>query len=197
METLRLYLFSVGAAALPPCGPGPTPAPLAPPPAPAAAGPPGPPAGRAAPAAGAAAVCRAGAAALRLLITPNANARLIRMLTTNDPGAWPKFRGMIVSPGSGARLKLPKRVHRIVNEEQFAFGPAKLGRSLNCRSRLRSCPVVMLNPGPVLATTNGFSTTFHHGRFTVPKIVKRCRISKEPRPNSPEASYEFIGNSAP
>ncbi len=58
-------------------------------------------------------------------------------------------------------------------DEQSAFGPAKLGRSLNWRSRFRSWPVVMLNPGPVLATTNGFSTTFHHGRLTVPKIVNR------------------------
>jgi len=48
-----------------------------------------------------------------------------------------------------------------------------------------------LNAWPVFATMNGFSTTFHHGRLTVPKIVNRCRISNELRPYSPEASYEI------
>ena len=43
--------------------------------------------------------------------------------------------------------------------------------------------------------TNGFTTTFHHGKLIVPKIVNRCRISNELRPNSPVESYEFIGNS--
>src|SRR6185295_15848650 len=104
---------------------------------------------------------------------------------------------MIVSPGNGVRLKFPNRVHLMFGAEQSAFGPAKLGRSLNCRSRLRSWPVVILKPGPVLATINGFSTTFHHGRLTVPKTVNRCRISNELRSYSPEVSYEFIGNSAP
>src|SRR6185436_3190705 len=127
---------------------------------------------------------------------PKANARLTRRFTTKAPGAWPKLRGMSVSPGNGVRLKFPKRVHLILSARQLAFGPAKLGRSLNCRSRFRSWPVVILNPGPVLATMNGFSTTFHHGRLTVPKTVNRCRISNELRPNSPEVSYEFIGNNA-
>src|SRR6185503_14859943 len=104
---------------------------------------------------------------------------------------------MIVSPSPGVRLKLPKRVHLITGEEQSAFGPANAGRSLNCRSRFRSWPVVILKPGPVFAMTNGFTTTFHHGRLTVPKIVNRCRMSNELRPNSPDVSYEFIGNSWP
>src|ERR1043166_2763418 len=102
---------------------------------------------------------------------------------------------IIVSPGNGSRLNLPKRVHLIV-AEQGALSAAKLGRSLNWRSRLRSRPVVMLNAVPVFATTNGFTTTFHHGRLTVPKIVNRCRISKELRPYSPDVSYEFTGNNA-
>ena len=76
----------------------------------------------------------------------------------------------------------------IRGDEQSAFGPAKLGRSLNCRSRFRSWPVVILNPGPLLAITNGFKTTFHHGRLMVPKMVNRCRISNELRPNSPDKS---------
>src|ERR1043166_5235670 len=98
IETFRLYLFSLAAPA-PPCGPTPTAAvraPLPPPPCaptppaavraplppPAGAGPPGPPAA-------AAAVCPVGfaAAALPRLMTPNANARLTRRLTTNAPGA--------------------------------------------------------------------------------------------------------------
>src|SRR6185295_2578248 len=78
IETFRLYLFSLAAAPPAPCGPaGPTAAVLA--------GPPGPPAGAAA------AACPAGleaAAALPpRLITPNANVRLRRMLTTKVPGA--------------------------------------------------------------------------------------------------------------
>src|SRR6185503_13532836 len=189
IETFRLYRFSLAGA--PPPGPcGPAPAGLGPPAAatagvpPGPLGPPGPPAGRA-------------AAALPRLMFPKANARLTRRFITNAPGAWPKLRGMIVSPGSGVRLKFPKRVHLMFCAEQSAFGPAKLGRSLNCRSRFRSWPVVILNPGPVFATINGFSTTFHHGRLTVPKTVNRCRISNELRPNSPVRSYEFIGNSAP
>src|ERR1044072_5404795 len=112
METFRLYLFSLGAAAPPPCGPGPAVATR------------GAPAG----ATGPAAAGLAAAAALPRLIFPKANARLIRRLTTNDPGACPKLRGMIVSPGSGVRLKLPKRVHLIFSAEQSAFGPAKVGR---------------------------------------------------------------------
>src|SRR6185503_984600 len=104
---------------------------------------------------------------------------------------------MIVSPGNGVRLKFPKRVQRMFTAEQSALAAAKLGRSLNCLSRLRSWPVVILNPGPVLAMTNGLNTTFHHGKLTVPMIVKRCRISNELRPNSPDVSYEFTGNSAP
>src|SRR6476660_6255228 len=103
---------------------------------------------------------------------------------------------MIVSPGNGSKLNLPKRVHLIVSEHG-ALAAAKLGRSLYWRSRFRSRPVVILKPGPVLAMTNGFSTNFHHGRLTVPNIVKRCRISNELRPNSPLRSYEFIGKSAP
>src|SRR5215212_1385721 len=170
METLRVYRFSLEAAALPLCGPAPTAATLGPPPL-------------------AAAVCPAGlAAALPLLITPKANERLTRILATNAPGALPKLRGTIVSPGSGTRLKLPKGVHRIVEAAQFALGPAKLGRSFTCLSRLRSWPVIILNPGPVLATTIGFSTSFHHGKLTVPKRLKRCRMSKELRPNSPDVS---------
>src|SRR5690242_6740866 len=194
IETLRVYLFSLAGPPPPPCGPGPVPATRAapPPPAAAAAGaPPGPPAGRAPP------PCWPAAAALLLLMLPKANARLTRRFTTKAPGALPKLRGMIVSPGKGVRLKFPKLVHLIFRAEQSAFGPAKLGRSLNCRSRFRSWPVVMLNGGPVFATTKGFSTSFHHGRLTVPKTVKRCRISNELRPNSPERSYEFTGNSAP
>src|SRR5829696_3914722 len=194
METLRVYRFSLGAAALPPCGPAPTAATLAPPPPPppTMAGPPGPPAGRlSGPAPLAAAVCPAGlawAAAFPLLITPKANERLTRILATNAPGALPKLRGTIVSPGSGTRLKLPNGVHRIVEAAQFALGPAKLGRSFTCLSRLRSWPVIILNPDPVLATTIGFSTTFHHGKLTVPKRLNRCRMSKELRPNSPDVS---------
>src|ERR1043166_6397366 len=81
IETFRLYRFSLAAAPAPPCGPTPTATVLAPPPV--AAGPPGPPAGDAA------ALCPAGraAAALPWLMTPNANARLIRRLTTKAPGA--------------------------------------------------------------------------------------------------------------
>src|SRR5215813_8706995 len=104
---------------------------------------------------------------------------------------------MIVSPGKGDKLNLPNCVHLIAGDEQSAFAAAKLGRSLNWRSRFRSRPVVILNPGPVFATMNGFTTSFHHGRLTVPKIVKRCRISNPARPNSPLRSYEFTGNSAP
>src|SRR5215216_2977671 len=113
IDTFRLYLFSLGAAAPPPCGPGP----------------PGPTRCGAAAATGPAAAGLA-AAALPLLIFPKANVRLIRRLATNEPGACPKLRGTIVSPGNGVRLKLPKRVHLIFGAEQSAFGPAKLGRSL-------------------------------------------------------------------
>ena len=81
-------------------------------------------------------------------------------------------------------LKFPKRVHLIGNT-QTAFAAAKLGRSVSCRSRLVSWPVMILNPGPLLAITNGFTTTFHHGRLMVPKTVNRCRISNELRLNSP------------
>src|SRR5688572_25590381 len=64
METLRLYLFSLGATALAPCGPAPIAATLGPPPPPAA-GPPGPPPGPLGPDAP-----PAGAALLPLLILP-------------------------------------------------------------------------------------------------------------------------------
>src|ERR1043166_10267167 len=101
---------------------------------------------------------------------------------------------MIVSPGKGSRLNLPKLVHRIV-AEQGALAAAKLGRSFDWRSRFRSRPVMILNPGPVFATMNGLTTTFHHGRLTVPNPVNRCRISNPARPNSPVRPYEFIGNS--
>src|ERR1041385_2829531 len=76
IETFRLYLFSLAAAPAPPCGPTPTAAVRAQLP------PPGQPVG-------AAAVCPVGfaAAALPRLMTPNANARLTRRLTTNAPGA--------------------------------------------------------------------------------------------------------------
>src|SRR5215217_4745143 len=141
METFRLYLFSLAGAPPPPCGPapaglGPLPPPAAATAAPPPGPPPGPPAGRA-------------TAALPRLMFPKANARLMRRLTTNAPGALPKLRGMSVSPDSGVRLKFPKRVHLMFSAEQSAFIPAKLGRSLNCRSRFRSWPVVILNPGPV------------------------------------------------
>src|ERR1700752_1874682 len=104
---------------------------------------------------------------------------------------------MIWSPSRGTKLKFPYFVHLIVDSRQLAFGPAKAGRSFVWRSRFRSCPVVILNGGPVFATTNGLSTTFHHGKLTVPNIVKRWRTSKVPLPNSSLVSYEFIGNSGP
>src|SRR5262245_29204378 len=88
IETFRLYLFSLGAAAPPPCGPGPAPTAatfMAAPPPPAIEGPPGPPAGLLSAAAPLplAAVCPPGfaAAALARWITPKANTRLMRMLT--------------------------------------------------------------------------------------------------------------------
>src|SRR5688572_25251113 len=119
----------------------------------------------------------------------------MRRLTTNAPGALPKLRGIILSPVNGTRLKLPKGVQRIVDAEQSALGVAKLGRSFTWRSRLRSWPVMMLNGGPLFPTINGLNTTFHHGRLMVLNSVNRCRMSKEPRPNSPDVSYEFIGKS--
>src|SRR5262245_33534178 len=104
---------------------------------------------------------------------------------------------MICSPGSGVRLKLPKRVQRMLIFVQSVFGPAKLGRSLYCRSRLVSRPVVMLNGGPELAMMNGLKTSFHHGELIVPNKLKRCRMSNDARPHSPVRSYEFIGNNEP
>src|SRR6266481_6547791 len=105
---------------------------------------------------------------------------------------------MIVSPAKGDRLKLPKGVHLINGEEQLAFAPAKLGRSVNCRSRFESRPVVILKGGAELATMKGLKVSFHNfGLLYVPKTENRCRTSKPPRPHSPETSYESLGNSDP
>src|ERR1044072_5523163 len=199
-ETFMVKRLSLGGAP-PPCGPapGPTPATLPPPPPTPVGtfGPPVPPAGRLGAPVVVGCPCDWAAALFRLLMVPNANVRLTRILTTTEPGALPKLRGTIVSPGNGTRLKMPNGVQRMFGAEQSAFAAAKLGRSFTWRSRFKSCPVMMLNGGPLFATTNGFSTRFHHGRFTVPKIVKRCRTSNRPRLNSPDVSYELIGNSAP
>src|SRR5262245_23186932 len=97
----------------------------------------------------------------------------MRKLTENEPGLWPKFLGIMRSPVSGTRLKFPNGVQRMVDRVQSTFAGAKAGRSFVTRSRFRSCPVVMLKGGPVLATMKGLITTFHHGEFIVPKIVKR------------------------
>src|SRR6266850_2424073 len=107
---------------------------------------------------------------------------------------------MIVSPGFGTTLNLPKRVHLMFGlmiGSQLAPGSAKLGRSLYWRSRFVSRPVVMLKGGPVLATMKGLNTNFHHGALMVPISVKRCRTSPDPRPNSPVKSYELTGNPPP
>ncbi len=75
-----------------------------------------------------------------------------------------------------AEARAPDRRERAV-----CIWTSESRRSLTCRSRLKTCLVMRLNPGPVLATMNGFSTTFHHGRFTVPKIVNRFEHQTDPR----------------
>src|SRR5438105_10944073 len=104
---------------------------------------------------------------------------------------------MIVSPGSGLRLKFPNRVQRMLTLLQSAPAAAKLGRSLAIRSRFVSRPVVILNGEPEAATMKGLNTSFHQGELIVPKSVNRCRTSFEARPNSPLKSYELTGNSDP
>src|SRR6185503_13255331 len=102
-ETFSVNRFSLGAPPGP-CGPPPGP------PGPATRFAPSPPPAPTTPTVGPAAAGLA-AAALPRLIVPKANARLIRRFTTTDAGEFPKFRGIITSPGSGWRLKFPKRVH--------------------------------------------------------------------------------------
>jgi hypothetical protein len=86
----------------------------------------------------------------------------MRKFAVNEPDALPKLRGMIVSPGNGTKLKLPKLVHLISGDAQLALAPAKLGRSEKFRSRFESMPVVILKGGAELATMKGLKVSFHN-----------------------------------
>ncbi len=89
----------------------------------------------------------------------------------------------------GLRLKLPKGVQMMLVPGLLQSIPsgANEGRSVNCRSRFVSGPVVMLNGRPDVAVMKGFKFTCH-GKLRVPAKVKRCLTSKAARPYSPERS---------
>ena len=83
--------------------------------------------------------------------SPNPQVLLNRIFKLNESGPFPKLRGMIVSPGSGLRLKVPYAVVTI--SRPVAPAAANDGRSLNTESPLLSRPVVMLKGRP--SSTSG------------------------------------------
>src|SRR6185295_1396641 len=112
-----------------------------------------------------------------------------RRLTEKYPRPLPKFLGMIVLPGNGARSNAPKEV---CTTDCRLRSVAKAGLSAKIESLLRSAPVMILKGAPERATISGAKLRPQRVSM-LPARVNRWRMSVEARPNSVARLYDSDG----